>query len=608
MKKLSPIILTGLAPITILTTASLASCGNAKKEKLIHDTDVYFRTPAIADTIKVIDLSGFDSALKDDINTTFQSLEGLIVQQNHKAEIFVKSGVNERDRWFYDMQKKYGFKVHVVNNVNYDEEHPETESIWTVLTEYKELFNSKYIQYTRASKVKEDPNRDNVSINNATMISACDHYLMVSDQLLSAEEGKYSQILTDIGITKQADAPTNAIETFNTYMDQSRTSHLNNNMLLHQDPADFVLKDYAIAAKIPTICVGLLGDEPGASEREIVAAAMKPNSPMFGWSHGFDGTISHCGAEQDYLIWATSHKMNVLASDHCYNLSFYSYDKPDFAYKQHKQKKIRAKKNKHYLAIVMSDGDNIQWMQNDFLTSSEYWGSQYRGDFPVSWTISPTPMDLNNSVLEELYATATDNDELIAGPSGYAYINPAWYDQDHLKDDYNAFAKRTAEYMHDCDLSVVNVLDFQHPGYDPYSPDPQPPTDPKCTEPYMKQDQIKGLVWSLDGLSLDGKGSIDWINDKPLLSFREGIWGNDGLTRADVLKRLKTYPRNPKVIDGYTALVVNVWGAEGKMYNIKEFVDQLPDDVELVTISQLLQMISDNVPHKHAVPEHSARG
>ncbi|MCQ3914425.1 MAG: hypothetical protein MJ201_01220 [Mycoplasmoidaceae bacterium] len=38
------------------------------------------------------------------------------------------------------------------------------------------------------------------------------------------------------------------------------------------------------------------------------------------------------------------------------------------------------------------------------------------------------------------------------------------------------------------------------------------------------------------------------------------------------------------------------------MYNIKEFVDQLPDDVELVTISQLLQLISDNVPHVHDVP------
>ena len=54
-------------------------------------------------------------------------------------------------------------------------------------------------------------------------------------------------------------------------------------------------------------------------------------------------------------------------------------------------------------------------------------------------------------------------------------------------DDYNAFAKRTAEYMHDCDLSVANVLDFQNPSY------PET-TNPACMTPFMQQDQIKGLV------------------------------------------------------------------------------------------------------------------
>ncbi|MCQ3914758.1 MAG: hypothetical protein MJ201_03140 [Mycoplasmoidaceae bacterium] len=87
-----------------------------------------------------------------------------------------------------------------------------------------------------------------------------------------------------------------------------------------------------------------------------------------------------------------------------------------------------------------------------------------------------------------MYATATDNDEIIAGPSGYSYINPAWYYQDHLMNDYNEFAKRTAGYMHDCDLSVINTLDFQNPDY------PDKPTDPKCMTPFMQQDQVKGLV------------------------------------------------------------------------------------------------------------------
>lgn len=591
MKKLVPIILSGLAPITILTTASLASCGKQAEEKLIHDSTVYFKTPALADTITVIDLSGIDPALRDDMNTTFQSLQGLIVQRNKRAELFVKSGVNERDKWFYDMQYKYHFHTKVVNSVK----TTDASNIWGVLSSYRDLFNRKYIEYVKANAAKDpgSEERENISINNATMISACEYFLMVSDQLLKnyAEEFATLEITP---ATPKISPSANASEVFNTYKDE-----LNKTMLLNQDPVDFALRDYAIAAKIPVVCVGLLDEEV----RNAIADQMKPNSPIFGWSHGFDGEMEGLSGEQPYLIWATQHKFNVLASDHCYNLSFYSYDKTDKVYKQHEHRRLSANPNKHYLAIVMSDGDNIQWMQNDFLRSGDYWGSPYRGEFPLSWTISPTPIDLNNSIMEELYATATDNDELIAGPSGYAYINPAWYYQEKLMDDYNAFAKRTAEYMHDCDLTIANPLDFRNPDW---VGDHGPATKPEVMTPYMQQDQIKGLIWSLDSLSLDGHGSIDWINNKPLLSFREGIWGNDGLKREDVLARIKTYPRDIHKIDGYTALVVNVWGDEGKMNKIKEFVDQLPDDVELVTISQLLQLINDNVPHVHAVPEKHA--
>ncbi len=587
MKKISQIILTGLAPITALTTASLATSCNPQQsdEPLIHDSDVFFRTPNLAKTITVIDLGKVSNELKDDFNTTFQSLQGLIVQEKQQAELFVCSGVLHRDKWLYDMQNKYHFGIDTVSEIDIKDD---AQDIWDVLDSYKDLFNSKYVKYTKAINEESAPTRDNISVNNATMISACEHYLMVSDKLLE----KFGDKLEAKGITQASpsiDPEKPAYEVFTHFKDQ-----LDKHWLLNQDPVDFALRDYAIAAKMPVVCVGLEEDH-----RDEIAAAMEPNSPIYGWTHGFNGEISDCGPEQDYLIWSTTHKLNVLASDHCYNLSFYSYDKPDKAYKQHEHKKLVANPNKHYLAIVMSDGDNIQWMQNDFLWSPEYWGSPYRGSFPLSWTISPTPIDMNNSILEQLYSTATDNDEIIAGPSGYAYINPAWYNQDDLMPAYQDFAKRTAQYMHDCDMTIANPLDYKYPNWHE-----EVPTDPNCMIPYMQQDQIKGLIWSLDGLSLAGHGSVHWINDKPLLSFREGIWDNPKLHQADILARLKNeYPRDIHRIDGYTALVVNVWGPEGKMDKLKEFVEQLPDDVELVTISQLLQLISDNVPHVDATPE-----
>ena len=141
----------------------------------------------------------------------------------------------------------------------------------------KELFQSQYIKYKKADAQSSiDSERNDISINNATMVSACDHYLMVSDKLLEAQDGKYAQILNDIGINHATEAydpmQHSAKQTFDDYSEK-----LNKTMLLNQDPVDFALRDYAIAAKIPTVCVGLEEEN-----RDEIASQMKPNSPMFG--------------------------------------------------------------------------------------------------------------------------------------------------------------------------------------------------------------------------------------------------------------------------------------------------------------------------------------
>ncbi|MCQ2956882.1 MAG: hypothetical protein MJ233_03465 [Mycoplasmoidaceae bacterium] len=68
-----------------------------------------------------------------------------------------------------------------------------------------------------------------------------------------------------------------------------------------------------------------------------------------------------------------------------------------------------------------------------------------------------------------------DSDEFIAGPSGFAYANMAQYN------DTRKFAKITDDYMQQCDLHYVNVLDY----YD---------CDPSKFKDLMRRDQIQGAV------------------------------------------------------------------------------------------------------------------
>jgi hypothetical protein len=68
----------------------------------------------------------------------------------------------------------------------------------------------------------------------------------------------------------------------------------------------------------------------------------------------------------------------------------------------------------------MTDGDNVQWLLNDFAAPGGPWfGSPGRGSMPLGWTMSPAMGELAPSVLAALYRNATPGmDNFVAAPSG----------------------------------------------------------------------------------------------------------------------------------------------------------------------------------------------
>lgn len=546
MKKIFKALLTGAAPLTIITTASLAtSCGQLEKhyEPMVHK-ESFFKTKEVAKTIYAIDGSKWDG----DMNTTLQSLQGILAQD--KAEVFVYSGLKNRDEWFFDMQHDYKFKV-----VN-------IENPWDLILKFKDRFNSKFVLYTSPSNNSQSKN---TSINNATAVSGVEKYLMISDNLKDEAES-YGLIQAEDVTDTTVWTP---LYTLNKYKNE-----LNKTIMLNQAPVDYALRDYAIAGKMFAIYMDYEDQE---TIYQTMDEFLDDEAPILGWTTG----------ELEFLPKVSAHKMCMVAADHCFNLSLYSSYKPKGCYVQTKRPKIKVDPAhpKHYVAIVMSDGDNVQWMQNDFRFANWY-GSPYRGQFPMTWTIGPAALDMNPSILDNLYSTMTPNDYFMAGPSGFTYINPQFYPKSNI----GKFAEITADYMHDMDLTCFNPLD-----YNDGAPDPE---RVKQFEPFLKNDQIKGGVWSVDGLYLDGHGSIDWFNNKPIVSFREGLWDKGYLRYKEAANRINNiYPRDPTIIDGYTLVLAQAW-TEGKMNKVKLFADSLADDVELVTVDQMFDLMVENITNK----------
>ncbi len=107
--------------------------------------------------------------------------------------------------------------------------------------------------------------------------------------------------------------------------------------------------------------------------------------------------------------------------------------------------------NKIYVAFILSDGDNLQFVEH---LMRKLWNDPGRGQVPMGWTVSPAMVDAMPGALDYFYASATDNDNLVSGPSGYGYAYPNSFASQAQLDQ---FVARTDDYVRRAGLRIVTV-------------------------------------------------------------------------------------------------------------------------------------------------------
>ncbi|MCJ8007483.1 GxGYxYP domain-containing protein [Lederbergia wuyishanensis] len=208
-----------------------------------------------------------------------------------------------------------------------------------------------------------------------------------------------------------------------------------------KEPYGF-LRDYAIANR--AMVFWLESNIPEEKELfEKILSDVKPNTPYLGW-FGNDVAGEFSGTEI-----ASKHGVYVLAADWFNNMTVFSSAKGKIV----KQKPLKAPKldNKIYITFTLGEGDNLQYNQHHmrFL-----WDNERRGSVPINWTTSPLLYDVAPSILGYYQQTATENDLLIAGPSGAGYIYPTpWPD-----DTFHLYAKQTGKYMKKTGMDIIYAL------------------------------------------------------------------------------------------------------------------------------------------------------
>ena len=121
--------------------------------------------------------------------------------------------------------------------------------------------------------------------------------------------------------------------------------------------------------------------------------------------------------------------------------------------------------NKVYIALFLSDGDNVQYNQH---TMKMLWENKDRGSVPINWTISPSLVDFAPCILNHYYETATENDFFASGPSGLGYAlvvdrlndlqgegDVNFTNQEHI----DAYTKLTQRYLERSGIRVITIWD-----------------------------------------------------------------------------------------------------------------------------------------------------
>ncbi len=511
----------------------------------------------IGDKLYVIDVS----ALREEgAKHMAIALQGIVAKT--QPCIFIRN--NSYGNNYLDKAAESGIEV-VFNDEN--------GNPWTLpalLEKFKShITDSGYVLY-RASEKAE-------GLNAATNLAALYGWLPVPENL--------EQLAKDSGLSLKEDY---SDDTYNLLFQwnffEKYKEEFNYGAVMSLKYAAEGLRDLAIQQGFYTFYID--DDEDTNLLRGRVMDYAGDNVPVLGW-------VKY---EVSFVRQASENGNIAIPSDHSHNLSFLSSFDCEIPQQKHSVTKEYSDTTKHYCALVMSDGDNMQWIQNGY--SEFYQKLALEEQFPVTWSFPPLLQEFSPVTVNQVYSDAGENDYFIAGVSGAGYIHPTEYPFDALA----GFTDLTAISMKRSMLSYVQILD----GTPDNEYEEKILTDRLAY--FARYDNIKGGVVSLDPDRYEGgKGRIWYVNGKPFITYRLSLWHPDG-EGANVTKEwldeqaaiVNSYPADMNSINGYSVINIHPWTVS--IENLAYFVSRLDDDVVLVNLDELMAMIEENIPHENARP------
>ncbi len=481
------------------------------------------------------------------------SLQGVLAQEQPRIYI-TNSGVQPAyDYWLDKMVAEYGVTT---------ESHSDAIGLL-------ETFKNEVEGYILARRTDPDPDiPGHPELNMATSLAGIKQAIVVTRELQPEVNALGLDMIKNVGRFMEPGSE------FDDYKDE-----YNNNILFTAENFIIEMRDLVIATR------GMIHHETEHVEGDFfdeteVYEWVADDSPHMGW-----GGVNK-PAEEDYVGDPGRHGLFTVPANWMMNLSTLLGLRKDQLAQQKVPARSGAPDEAHYLAIIMSDGDNTSFVLQGMADDPKYFASPHRGDFPMNWTMPATLIDLAPAALEWYFENA-GGDYFVSGGSGAGYMYPSEYP------DLHKHMRRFNDYAGRSDFPYVGMLDFpsmDHPRYH------------RVASVYAQQPNVKGVI-SVNFYSYAADaGKMVFVGDTPFVAMRENLWEMNQGQIDQMVQRINGYSKNPADPGAYTIMNVHAWSHD--MADVAALVENLDPHVEVVTIKTLFEKVKENVdPEPYSLPE-----
>lgn len=276
-----------------------------------------------------------------------------------------------------------------------------------------------------------DPNNPD-TVNVATTMAGIDDAMVITPSQETLVESYGIKILHDF----RDDHLTGTVATYQWAVQHLLPQTTNKDLVMLDPSIQGYIRDYAIATKSFVFYLTSTDPDQKALMDEILKYTPS-NTPILGYIPNEGPDVAELSSQGHFLN----------ASDYLDNESVWASMPSPPSLKQPKLPAVNAKSNTVYVAFLVSDGDNAQYVQHRM---QNLWQDPDLGKVPVGWTIAPGMINFAPTIISYYYKHLPKNSELLPGPSGIGYATA------ETGSNLEQFASLTGDIMRRDDMSTVD--------------------------------------------------------------------------------------------------------------------------------------------------------